>query len=46
MDNLISNGQTENKQMRVFGYFQFDVLPKYKIDFKGRFEKRMSIFLF
>ena len=37
----LGSGQTENTQIRVFVYF-----PKSKIDFKSRFEMRMSVFLF
>ena len=40
------SGQTENTQIRVFAYFQFDHFPKSKIDSESRFEMRMSIFLF
>ena len=40
------SGQTENTQICVFAYFQFDYFPKSKIDFESRFEMRMSIFLF
>ena len=40
------SGQTENTQICVFAYFQFDHFPKSKIDSESRFEMRMSIFLF
>ena len=40
------SGQTENVQIRVFAYFQFDHFPKSKIDCEIRFEITMSIFLF
>ena len=40
------SGQTENTQIYVFAYFQFDHFPKSKIDSKSRFEMRMSIFPF
>ena len=42
----LGSGQTENTQIHVFVYFQFDHLPKSKIDSESRFEMRMSIFLF
>ena len=40
------SGQTENTQIRIFAYFQFDHFPKLKIDSESRFEKRMPIFQF
>ena len=40
------SGQTENTQIRVFAYFQFDQFPKLKINFESWFEIRMSILLF
>ena len=40
------SGQTENTQICVFVYFQFDHFPKSKMHFKSRFEMRISIFLF
>ena len=40
------SGQTENTQIRVSAYFQFDPFPKLKFDFESRFEKRISKFLF
>ena len=40
------SGQTENTQIRVFAYFQFDHFPKLKIDSESKFEMRMYIFLF
>ena len=40
------SGQTENTQIRVFAFSQFDHFPKMKINFESRFEIRMSIFLF
>ena len=40
------SGQTENTQIRVFAYFQFDHFPKSKIDSESIFEMRMSLFLF
>ena len=39
------SSQTENTQIRIFAYFQFDHFPRSKIDFESRFEMRMSIFL-
>ena len=49
MDILISNqflilgsGQTENRQIRVFAYFQFDHFPKSEIDSKSKFETRTT----
>ena len=42
----LESRQTENMQIRVFAYFQFDNFPKSKIDSQSRFEMRMSIFLF
>ena len=39
------SGQTENTQICIFAYFQFDHFPKLKIDFESRLEMRMSIFL-
>ena len=45
--NLLSeSGQTENTQIRVFAYFQFDHFPKSKIDSESKFVMRMSILLF
>ena len=44
--STLGSGQTENAQIRVFVYFQFDHFPKSEIDFKSRFEIRMSIYLF
>ena len=41
-----ASGQTENKRIRVYVYFQFDHFPNSKIDFESRFVMRMSIFLF
>ena len=42
--STLGSGQTENTQIRVLEYFQFDHFPK--IDSESRFEMRMSIFLF
>ena len=42
----LGSGQTENMQICVFVYFQFDHFPKFKIDFESRFEMTMSILLF
>ena len=44
--STLGSGQTENIQIRVFAYFQFDHFPKLKIVSESRFEMRMSIFLF
>ena len=44
--STLGSGQTENTRIRVYVYFQFDHFPKSKIEFKNRFEMRMSIFLF
>ena len=40
----MGSGQTENRQIRVFAYCQFDHFLKPKIDFESIFEMRMSIF--
>ena len=40
------SSQTENTQIRVFAYFQFDHFPKSKIDSESRFQMRMSILQF
>ena len=37
---------TENMQIRIFEYVQFDHFPKTKIDSESRFEMKMSILLF
>ena len=42
----LGNGQTVNTQIRVIAYFKLDHFLKSKIDSKGRFEKRMPIFIF
>ena len=40
------SGQTENTQIRVFAYFQFDYFQMSKIYFESRFEIKRSICLF
>ena len=40
------SGQTENMQILVFAYFQFNHFPKSKIDSESRFEMRTSILFF
>ena len=42
----LGSGQSENTQICVFAYFKFDHFPKLKIDSEGRFEMKISIFLF
>ena len=42
----LGSGQTENTQIRVFAYFPVDDFPKSKIEYKSRFEMKMSLFLF
>ena len=42
----LGSGQTENTQICVFAYFQFDHFPKSKIYSENSFKMKRSIFLF
>ena len=45
LESIFDSGssQTENTQIRVFAYFQFDHFPKSKIDSESGFEMRIYI---